>query len=214
MFFDFKLSRKNTLTSFIHEMGQIVIYFFRGNVMLSKKKWMLAILLVFLFIVMDKFEKNDVLSTNYSNTLLAPQKPTEIYQKVREWITPNEDVVTVSAPLLENPVLEYSTIQPYGQGAVLSISASQKIGASENGLIIFTGYTKKTGKTISILYDNGETVTYGFLEEFYQLPYTTVNAGDIFASVKRDILYVQVEKDGETLETTDIVDWLATNYEE
>ena len=195
-------------------MGQIVIYFFRGNVMLSKNKWVLAFLLVFAFVVMDKLEKNDVLSTNYGTTLLAPQKPTEMYQKVRNWITPKEDVVTVSGPLLENPVLEYSTIQPYSEGAVLSLNTSQEIGASENGLIIFTGYKKKTGKTISILYDNGETVTYGFVEEFYQLPYTTVNAGETFASVKRDILYVQVEKDGKVLETTDIVDWLAANYEE
>lgn len=195
-------------------MGQIVIYFFRGNVMLSKRKWVLAFLLVFTFIAMDKLEENDALSTNYASTLLAPQKPTEMYQKVRDWITPNEEVVTVSGPLLENPVLEYSTIQPYSEGAVLSLSASQEIGASENGLIIFTGYKKKTGKTISILYDNGETVTYGFVEDFFQLPYTSVSAGEIFASVKRDILYVQVEKDGEVLDTTEIVDWLALNYEE
>ena len=37
-------------------------------------------------------------------------------------------------------------------------------------------YRKKTGKTLSILYDTGETATYGFVDDFHQLPYTTVNA--------------------------------------
>ena len=33
------------------------------------------------------------------------------------------------------------------------------------------------------------------------MPYTTVNTGDIFASVENDMLYIQVEKDGEMLDT-------------
>jgi len=45
------------------------------------------------------------------------------------------------------------------------------------------------------------------------LPYTTVNAGDIFASVENDMLYVQVEKDGEMLDTEELIEWLAVFYE-
>ena len=167
--------------------------------MLSKTKWILALVLVFLFFMLDKYEKNDVLSTDYATTLLAPQKPSEVYRKIMEWVNPTEDVVSVSAPMTTPPLIEYKSIQPFDKGAILSIHEAQELYASENGLIIFTGYTKKTGKTLSILYDTGETATFGFVEEFRQLPYTTINAGDIFASVDNELLYVQVEEDGELL---------------
>ncbi len=181
--------------------------------MLSKKKWFLAVLLVILFTMLYKFENNDVLSTDYATILMAPQKPSEMYQKVKAWVAPEEDLVSVSAPVQETPIIEYTTIQPFDKGAILSLESYMELGAADDGLIIYTGYTKKTGKTLSILYDSGETVTYGFVEEFYQLPYTTVNAGDFFASVKDNVLYMQVEKDGDLLETNDIVQWLTANYE-
>ncbi|MEK4486599.1 hypothetical protein MHH81_13550 [Psychrobacillus sp. FSL H8-0484] len=181
--------------------------------MLSKKKWMLAFTLVILFVMLDKFEKNDVLSTDYATSLLAPQKPSEVYRKVMEWINPSDDLVSVSAPVTNPPLIEYKSIQPFEKGAILAIDEIQELYASEDGLIIFTGYTKKTGKTLSILYDSGETATFGFVEDFYQLPYTTISAGDIFASVESKVLYIQVEKEGELLETSDLVEWLTASNE-
>jgi len=181
--------------------------------MLSKKKWFLALIFVIFFITWYKLESNDTFSSDYATMLMAPQKPSEMYEKVKSWVAPEEDLVSVSAPLQEIPKIEYTTIQPFDKGAILSLESYMEIGAMDNGLIIYTGYTKKTGKTLSVLYDSGETVTYGFVEEFYQLPYTTVNAGDFFASVKDNVLYMQVEKDGDLLETNDIVQWLTANYE-
>ena len=51
------------------------------------------------------------------------------------------------------------------------------IEAQGNGLIIFTGYTRQTGKTVTVLYDNGDEVTYGFVGTFSKLPYTSVKKG-------------------------------------
>ena len=181
--------------------------------MLSKKKWFLAIIFVIFFITWYKLESNDTLSSDYTTMLMAPQKPSEMYAKVKSWVAPEEDLVSVSGPVLDIPAIEYTAIQPFDKGAILSLESYMEIGATNDGLIIYTGYTKKTGKTLSVLYDSGETVTYGFVDEFYQLPYTTVNAGEPFASVKDNILYMQVEKDGEILETNDIVQWLTANYE-
>ena len=97
-----------------------------------------------------------------------------------------DELISVSAPVSSPPLIEYKSIQPLEDGAILSIDKSQDLYASEDGLIIYTGHRKKTGKTLSILYDTGETATYGFVDEFHQLPYTTVNAGDIFASVENE----------------------------
>ncbi|TQR19203.1 hypothetical protein [Psychrobacillus vulpis] len=180
--------------------------------MLSKKKWFLAFAFVLLFYMLDRLENNDVLSTNYAESLLAPQKPSEVYQKVVAWVNNSDELINVSAPITP-PLLEYKSIQPFADGALLSIDESQNLHASDNGLIIFTGYTRQTGKTLSILYDSGETATYGFVEDFQQLPYTTINTGDIFASVKNDLLYIKVEKDGENLETEELVEWLTALHE-
>ena len=186
----------------------------RGNVMFSKKKWMFAFVFVMLFFMLYKFENNDVLSTSYSTSLLEPQKPSDIYKKVVSWFTNSEDLINVSAPITSPPLIEYKSIQPFEDGAILSIEDSQDLYASENGLIIFTGYTKKTGKTLSILYDTGETATFGFVKEFHQLPYTTINAGDAFASADNEILYIKVEKDRKNLDTNELVGWLAETYEQ
>lgn len=181
--------------------------------MLSKRKWVLSFLFVLSFILLAKLEGNSTLSTNYASLLLEPQKPTEIYEDVVAWITRTDDLISVSAPVSSPPLIEYKSIQPLEDGAILSIDKSQDLYASEDGLIIYTGHRKKTGKTLSILYDTGETATYGFVDDFHQLPYTTVNAGDIFASVENDMLYVQVEKDGEMLDTEELIEWLTVFYE-
>ncbi|QFF99557.1 hypothetical protein PB01_12350 [Psychrobacillus glaciei] len=180
--------------------------------MLSKKKWMFAFVIVMLFFMLNKFENNDVLSTSYATSLLEPQKPSAIYKRVVQWIKPDE-LISVSAPIATPPLIEYKSIQPLSEGAILSINNSQDLYASENGFIIFTGYTKKTGKTLSILYDTGETVTFGFVKEFHQLPYTTINAGDIFASADNELLYIKVVKDGKNLDTNELIEWLSVTNE-
>lgn len=181
--------------------------------MLSKRKWILAFVFVLLFLLLSNLEKNNTLSTNLSTSLLEPQKPAEVYKKVMTWVKNPKDLISVSAPVTDPPLIEYKSIQPFEEGAILSIEEAQQLYAAENGLIIFTGYQKKTNKTMSILYDTGETATFGFVGEFYQLPYTSVSAGDVFASVENEILYVQVEKDGKKLDMSEIVEWLAATYE-
>lgn len=181
--------------------------------MLSKRKWVLSFIFVFSFVLLAKLEGNSTLSTNYASLLLEPQKPTEIYKQVVAWITRSDELISVSAPVSTPPIIEYKSIQPLEDGAVLSVDKSQELYASDDGLIIYTGYKTKTGKTLSILYDSGETATYGFVDEFRQLPYTTVNAGDIFGTVGNEMLYVQVEKEGELLGTDELIEWLAETYE-
>ncbi|TQR14822.1 hypothetical protein [Psychrobacillus soli] len=181
--------------------------------MLSKRKWVLALLFVLVFFIVANLEANNTLSTNYTTTLLEPQKPAEVYKKVKAWVEQSDKKINVSAPVTNPPLIEYKSIQPLGEGAILAVEESQDLYASENGFIIFTGYKKNTSKTMSILYDTGETATFGFVEEFHQLPYTSVSPGDIFATVENELLYIEVEKDGKKLEMSELVDWLAAAYE-
>ncbi|MDI2588238.1 MULTISPECIES: hypothetical protein [unclassified Psychrobacillus] len=181
--------------------------------MLSKRKWALALLFVSVFFIVAYLEDNNTLSTNYTTTLLEPQKPAEMYKKVRAWVDQSDKKIKVSAPVANPPLIQYESIQPFGDGAILAVEQSQDLYASENGLIIFTGYKKDTSKTMSILYDTGETASFGFVAEFHQLPYTTVSPGDIFATVENELLYIEVVKDGKKLEMSELVDWLAATYE-
>jgi hypothetical protein len=181
--------------------------------MLSKKKWFIAFVLVLLFSGLTKLEKNQILTTTYAETLVAPQQPNEIVKRVVAFFGKSNETITVSAPVATPPLIEYKSIQPYDGGAMLSINQSQDLYASADGLIIYTGYTRQTGKTLTILYDTGETATFGFVEEFHQLPYTTISSGDIFASAESELLYIKVKKDGEEFEMSEIVNWLTVSDE-
>ena len=182
--------------------------------MLSRKKWFIAFVLVLLFSGLTKLEKNHILTTTYAETLVAPQQPNEIVKRVVAFFGKSNETITVSAPVATPPLIEYKSIQPYDGGAMFYPSINRRICMLlQMDLIIFTGYTRQTGKTLTILYDTGETATFGFVEEFHQLPYTTISAGDIFASAESELLYIKVEKDGEEFEMSEIVNWLALSDE-
>ena len=54
-------------------------------------------------------------------------------------------------------------MQPYKDGVIVSYTNPMPIEAQENGLVVFTGFTRESGKTITVLYDSGDEVTYGFV---------------------------------------------------
>lgn len=60
-----------------------------------------------------------------------------------------------------------------------------------------------------MLYDSGDTVTYGFVKNFSHLPYTAVAANDLIAEVQPGSMYVQVERNGLFLEPSILSDWIA-----
>ncbi|HEY4624098.1 MAG TPA: hypothetical protein VIH12_09565, partial [Solibacillus sp.] len=72
----------------------------------------------------------------------------------------------------------------------------------------FTGHTQYNGKSISVIYDNGMTMTFGFVDEFYVLPYTTVGQGTVIATKKGGELYIQIEKDGVIWNMEQTTKWL------
>ena len=107
----------------------------------------------------------------------------------------------------------YESMQPYEDGVLVSYPAPLAIDAQGNGLIIFTGYTRKTGKTVTVLYDNGDEVTYGFVGAFSKLPYTTVRKGDTLALMDEEAIYLMVKQGGVKLDSSMLPAYLSGTVE-
>lgn len=167
-------------------------------------KWFLAILLTIGVFGAAKME-----------TLGVIQKPVTPYVTsgkdfvaIKKWIASmvgdlDADTIAVMAdPHPEEPFSGYDSMQPYKDGVIASYSQSLPIEARGNGLVVFTGFTRQSGKTITVLYDDGDEVTYGFVETFSKLPYTTVKRGDTLAMMGEGTVFLMVKRDGVPLDAS------------
>ncbi len=107
----------------------------------------------------------------------------------------------------------YESMQPFQEGVIVSYSAPHAIEAQSSGLVIFTGITRQTGKTMTVLYDDGDEVTYGFVGKFSKLPYTSVKRGDTLALMGEEAMYLKVKRDGEHLDVSLLPAYLSGTFE-
>ena len=121
---------------------------------------------------------------------------------MKKWVAtmikdPAADKIAVMAdPHQEDPFSAYESMQPYKEGVIVSYTKPLTIDAQENGLVIFTGFTRESGKTVTVLYDSGDEVTYGYVGKFVKLPYTAVKKGDTLALMDEGAIYLKVKRDG------------------
>ena len=119
-----------------------------------------------------------------------------------------DDKIPVSVDPSIEQLLMYQTIERYNKGFLLTYEQPLLLNALYDGLIVFTGHTKYNGKTISILYENGLTVTFGFVDQFEVLPYTPVSKGTLLASKEKGKLYIQIEQDGAIFNMEQTTRWI------
>jgi len=152
-----------------------------------------------------------------------------INRPVSQYVTTGEDFLAMkkwvssiidssdpqSIPVnVENDVLKgYESIQPYHEGVIVSYTRPLSIDAQNNGLVTFTGYTRQTGKTITVLYDDGDEVTYGFVGTFSKLPYTSVKRGETIALMGEETFYLMVKRDGINMEASLLPAYLSGSVE-
>ena len=135
---------------------------------------------------------------------------------MKKWVAsiigdPEEDAITVSAESVEElPFAAYESMQPYKDGVIASYAHPMPIIAQGDGLIVFTGFTRQSGKTITVLYDDGDEVTYGFVGSISKLPYSTVKKGDTLGLMNEEAIYLKVKREGVVLEA----EVLATYFSE
>lgn len=109
-------------------------------------------------------------------------------------------------------LLGFLMIERYNKGFLLSYEEPLLLKALYDGLIVFTGHTQYNGKTISVLYENGITVTFGHVDQFSVLPYMTVSKGELIAVKEKGQLYIQIEKDGEIYNLEQTTEWLKEQH--
>ncbi|CAM3110543.1 hypothetical protein FITA111629_04085 [Filibacter tadaridae] len=169
-----------------------------------RTKWFLAIVLTIGVFGLAKLENDGVVSkpiTQYVTT-------GEDFVAMKKWVAsmmqePESGTIKVMAdPHQLEPFATYETMQPYKDGVIVSYTHPIPIEARGNGLISFTGYTRQSGKTVTVMYDNGDEVTYGFIGKFAKLPYTSVKKGDTLALMDEGAIYLMVKRDGVKLDAS------------
>lgn len=177
-----------------------------------KTKWLLAILFALSVILVAKLEQKQIIHkplTQYVTTgkdLLVMKKWVASYLD-----SPDDELIAVH---YENRILgEYESIQPYKTGAIVSYTHPITIEAEQDGLVIFTGITRDTGKTMTVLYDDGDEVTYGFVGSFSKLPYTSIKRGDTIALLDEETMFLMVKRDGVHLDMSLLPAYLSGSVE-
>lgn len=165
-----------------------------GDGMKWRTKWMVALMFtitLFLLAFLEERKMIDYAITGHFTT-------GEDLVIMKKWVAnllEREEKILVQ--YVQSELRQYDTIQPFHKGAVLSYENPLAIRAEQDGLIVYTGMTRRTRKTMTIMYDDGVEVTYGLLGSFEKLPYTSVQSGEIIATMDESLMYIAIEQEGE-----------------
>ncbi|QBP43049.1 hypothetical protein E2636_06455 [Paenisporosarcina antarctica] len=182
--------------------------------MKSAQKWIMACIFTVGIIAIIQIQEQDG-QTSKLRTVFTQGRDLQI---AREFVlaqlpsTWQSELIPVVAMQEQDPMIPtmatYESMQPYENGVIVSYTTQIKVFAREDGIILFTGHTRHTGKTMTVLYNSGDIVTYGFVENFSNLPYTAVSAKDLIAEVKPGSMYVKVERGGKSLDSSAVTEWM------
>lgn len=152
-----------------------------------------------------------------------------INQPITEYVTTGNDFLVMKkwvASMINEPENEmiavnyeeglfttYESMQPYKEGVLVSYTQPVPVEAQGSGLVIFTGITRQTGKTLTVLYDDGDEVTYGFVGSFSKLPYTSVKKGDTLALMDEAAIFLMVKREGMNLDASLLPAYLSGSTE-
>ncbi|MFD1206983.1 MULTISPECIES: M23 family metallopeptidase [Sporosarcina] len=167
-----------------------------------KTKWVAAFFLVLAVFSFAKLEERGIVKKPVTQYITTGKD----FVIMKKWVSSmlgdkDEDTIAVSAdPVEEMPFSEYESMQPYMDGVLFSYTNVMPIRAQGDGLVVFTGFTRQSGKTVTVMYENGDEVTYGFVGSFEKLPYSTVKKGDTLALMSDEAIYLQVKREGVNLD--------------
>ncbi|MDW0118098.1 M23 family metallopeptidase [Sporosarcina thermotolerans] len=167
-----------------------------------KTKWVLAIIVAISVFSFAKLEELGVINKPVTQYITTGKD----FIVMKKWVSsffsdPEEDRITVSSDNTEElPFAAYESMQPYKDGVIVSYTNAMPITAQGDGLVVFTGFTRQSGKTITVLYEDGDEVTYGFVGSLQKLPYSTVKKGDTLALMNDEAIYLKVKREGTILD--------------
>lgn len=176
---------------------------------MKKWKWFVAFILCLTILVVTKLEENGRLNSHVSDFVYG-SKDLQIMREVLRELFGNEksSKIFVSSEMMNEDLLTYNQVTPYESGFLFAYDKNFPILAIDDGLVVYTGHSKKLGKTISIYYNDDTTVTYGYIDAFSILPYTTIEKGKTIANSVSGKLYIRVEKDNKIYDLKETLSWL------
>ncbi|MEO4052125.1 hypothetical protein [Solibacillus sp. CAU 1738] len=173
------------------------------------RKWQWAIAFVICVIVWGTTLVPDNKATKVIERVVYSQDDlTFMRNAIRTVFVSKDRQIEVAAYPGAKELLSFVSVQPNGKGYLLTFEQAIRIFALQNGIVVFTGHTKQTGKTISIYYDDDTTVTYGYVDHFSLLPYTAVGIGEVLATKQSGELYIEIEQRGVILNLEQTLKWL------
>lgn len=148
-----------------------------------------------------KLEERNVIEKPITQYVTTGQDFLVMKKWVASYFNDEEDeLLTVNYE--ERALAMYESIQPYKEGVIVSYGQPIAVEAEGAGLVVFTGITRQTGKTVTVLYDDGDEVTYGFVGSFEKLPYTSIKKGDTLALMGEEAMFLMVKRDGVHLDAS------------
>ncbi|MFJ7646206.1 peptidoglycan DD-metalloendopeptidase family protein [Lysinibacillus sp. NPDC097279] len=178
--------------------------------MFKKWKWIVMILLVAAIMLMIRLEDQGVMETPVRKLVTTSADLTYLSELGKSLLKKEEETIMVSSDIGQTELLTFSNAQVFKEGFLLQYDVGLPVYAGQSGLVVFTGHTKYTGKTMTVSYEDGTTVSYGMLDSLAQLPYTTIQANDLIGMKQTGQLYISIEKDKKHLNLEEIVQWLET----
>lgn len=177
----------------------------------SKKwKWIGAGLLCVAVLATNHLQQNGQINTDIRKIVYSSEDLNFMRNVLREAFGTEEDpTIAVSQEAIDNQLLSFIAVKPFDDGYLLTFEKPLPILAIENGLVVYTGHNTNIGRTISVYYENNTTVTYGFLDSFTVLPYTSVAKGQTIANKdEAGDLYIQIETNGKSLNLEETIKWM------
>ncbi|WP_238602160.1 M23 family metallopeptidase [Lysinibacillus parviboronicapiens] len=172
------------------------------------------ILLVAAIMLVIRLEDQGVLETPVRKLVTTSADITYLSKLGQSLLNKEQETIMVSSDVGQTELLTFSNAQVFKEGFLLQYDVGLPVYAGQSGLVVFTGHTKYTGKTMTISYEDGTTVSYGMLDSLAQLPYTTVQANDLIGMKKAGQLYISIEKADTHYNLEQIVQWLQTDNDE
>ncbi|NLY78693.1 MAG: M23 family metallopeptidase [Lysinibacillus sp.] len=177
--------------------------------MSQKWKWIAAFFLCVLVLMGNYLQEQGKLSIDLKKIVYSSEDLTFMRNVLREIFQQEiDDTITVSSEPINQELLTFVQVKPYEKGYLFTYEQTIPIIAIDHGLIVYTGHSKDTGKTISVYYEDNTTVTYGNVDSFSLLPYTSIERGSTIGNKEPGDLYIQVEKDGNILNLEDTLLWM------
>lgn len=172
---------------------------------------MTVTIIVAAIMMLVRLEDRGMLSISIRKYVTTSEDLAYLSKLGQKIIVKEEEVVPVSSDVGQTELLSFENAEVFQNGFLLKYNVGIPIYAGQEGLVVFTGHKKHTGKSMTVSYEDGTVVTYGNLDKLSQLPYTSVQQGHVIGMKNAGQLFIAIEKNDKAFSLEQIIEWLKSN---